>query len=292
MDQGAVGPDKTDGVTFGVSVRCDDRQLERKLHHATDERRPIELELTPLAGKRVAVELSVHPGPARSPSFDWARWFRPRIERAIQTEGVVAVAGSGPWKLALCGREALAVESEGGQHRFTAPQPGTVLLLRDRPAAVELPVDLIEPTYCLGFLGNTGAEIEPSAFVGMTPGRAVVGGVERNGIHAHPPNQGRTIAQLPITLPTEPAVLRASVGIRDGSRSTGVLFVVEVNGLEVARRRAVPGEREPLEADLSPWAGKPVVLSLVTDSAGPYNFDWAHWADPRIEAKPQPHSPK
>ncbi len=285
MDQGALGPDKSDGVTFAVTVQCDDRQLERKLHHATDERRPVELDLTPLAGKRVAVELCVDPGPDRSPSFDWARWFRPRIERSFQKEGVVAVAGPTPWKIALCGREALPVESECKEQRFTAPLPGTLLLLRDRPPAVELPVDLITQSYSLGFLANTGAEIEAPAFVGMIPGRAVVGGVERNGLHAHPPNQARTIAHLPMTLPTRPAVLRASVGLRDGSQSTGVLFLVEVNGQEVARRRMLPGKREPLEADLSPWAGKPVVLSLVTDSAGPYNFDWAHWAEPKIEAK-------
>jgi hypothetical protein len=285
MDPGALGPDKTDGVTFAVAVRCGDRRLEHQLHHATDERHPIEIDLTPLAGQRVAVELSVDPGPARSPSFDWARWFRPRIERSIQTEGVVAVTGPTPWKIALCGRQALPVESEGGEHRFTAPQPGTVLLLRERPAQVELPVDLTEPSYSLGFLANTGAEIEPPAFVGIGPGRAVVGGVERPGLHAHPPNHGRTVAHLPVTLPTRPAVLRASVGIRDGSQSTGVLFLVQVNGQEVARRRMLPGKREPLEADLSPWAGKPVVLSLVTDSAGPYNFDWAHWTEPKIEPR-------
>ena len=47
----------------------------------------------------------------------------------------------------------------------------------------------------------------------------------------------------------------------------------------------LPGHWEPLTADLSPWAAVPVVVSLVTDSVGPYNFDWAHWAEPTIEAK-------
>jgi len=65
MDQGALGPERTDGVTFGVAARSDDCELRRELHNATDERRPLELDLTPLAGKPVTVELTVHPGPNR-----------------------------------------------------------------------------------------------------------------------------------------------------------------------------------------------------------------------------------
>ncbi|NCQ32559.1 MAG: hypothetical protein GW802_34995, partial [Armatimonadetes bacterium] len=44
----------------------------------------------------------------------------------------------------------------------------------------------------------------------------------------------------------------------------------------------LPGEWSELAVDLSPWAGKPVVLSLVTDSEGPYSFDWAIWGEVRV----------
>ena len=39
---------------------------------------------------------------------------------------------------------------------------------------------------------------------------------------------------------------------------------------------------ETLSADLSEWAGQLVVLSLVTDSDGPFNCDWACWGEPTL----------
>jgi hypothetical protein len=77
--------------------------------------------------------------------------------------------------------------------------------------------------------------------------------------------------------------LKTWIGIRDGSKSTGVVFSVEVNGGQVAQRRMLPGRWEQVEVDLSSWKGKPIVLSLTTDSDGPYSFDWAHWGEPRLE---------
>ncbi|HUT89678.1 MAG TPA: DUF6259 domain-containing protein [Thermoguttaceae bacterium] len=284
MDKGALGPDKTDGVTFGVTARAKGRELKRDLHNATDEPRMLELDLTALAGETVEIELTVHPGPERSPSFDWARWLRPRVERSVQGEGALAVRGPSRWAFALGSAGQLPLETSGDTQRVRASLPGTVLFLREQPAPVELPVDLIGKQAQVGFLGDAGLAIEPEPFVGVHPGRAAVGGVERDGLGAHPPNQGRTIAHLPMTLHRAPAVFRSWIGVRDGSQSTGVLFIVEVNGQELAQRRMLPGKWESIEVDLSRWAGQPVVLSLVTDSDGPFSFDWAHWGEPRIEA--------
>jgi len=36
--------------------------------------------------------------------------------------------------------------------------------------------------------------------------------------------------------------------------------------------------------DLSPWAGHPILLSLVTDSAGNNLCDWAFWGNVRLTA--------
>ena len=186
---------------------------------------------------------------------------------------------------ALSTRGPLPIESDADGQKVLAPLPGTVLFLKERPAAVDLPVDLAGQPRLVGFVGETGAALESPRVAGVRPGPAVVGGTKRNGLHAHPPDHGRTVAQLRMTLPEEPAEMRSWIGVRDGSESTGVVFIVEVNGGEVARARLLPGKWELLAADLSQWAGTPVVLSLVTDSDGPFNFDWAHWAEPRIEAK-------
>jgi hypothetical protein len=37
--------------------------------------------------------------------------------------------------------------------------------------------------------------------------------------------------------------------------------------------------------DLRAWSGKPILLSLVTDSSGANLCDWAQWADVRLEAR-------
>ena len=53
--------------------------------------------------------------------------------------------------------------------------------------------------------------------------------------------------------------------------------------LTIGYRHMLPGKWEEITADLAPWAGKPIVLSLGTDSEGPFNFDWAIWGEPRVE---------
>ncbi len=285
LDSGAVGADKSDGVTFVAVARLGDRKIEARLHNATAERRPLRLELTPFAGKRVTVELSVDPGPKRNPSFDWARWFRPRIERHGQSQGALALAGGKAWRLALGDSGPVAIRSAGKAQRVEAPLPGTVFFLDKQPELVRVPLDLAKHPWHLLLISDSGQAIPSAPFVGVSRQRNTVGGVAREGLFAHPPNHGRAVAIFPMSLPTAPAKFQTWVGIRDGSRSDGVVFLVEINGREVARRRIVPGKWESLTADLTPWAGKPVVLTLVTDSDGPFTCDWAAWGEPRVEAK-------
>ncbi len=284
LDPNAVGAGKSDGVTFGASARCGDRTIDTRLHNATAERRPLRLDLTPFAGKRTQIELSVDPGPKRSPSFDWARWSRPRIERHIHSQGTLALAGGKPWRLALGDSGPVAVHSTGKVQRVEAPLPGTVFFLTNNPEAADLPLDLARHPWQLLLISDSGQEVSSAArFVGVSRQRNTVGGTARDGLFAHPPDHGRALALFPMRLPATPAQFTAHVGIRDNSCSDGVIFVVEINGREVARRRMTPGKWEPLSADLAPWAGKPVVLSLVTDSDGPFTCDWAAWGEPRLE---------
>jgi hypothetical protein len=285
IDPGAVGPDKSDGVMFTAAARLGDRRLRAQLHNATAEQRPLALDLTPLAGKRVTVELSVDPGPKRNPSFDWARWFRPRIERHGQSQGTLAVAGGKDWKLAVGPAGAVQVKAAGGRRRIEAPLPGAVFLLERQPDAVAIPLDLSRQPWRVILLSDSGLVLASAQYAGVSRQPNTVGGITRDGLFAHPPNHGRTVALMPMTLPPGPATLRTWVGIRDNSRSDGVDFIIEVNGREAARKRMLPGKWESLTVDLGPWAGKPVVLALMTDSDGPFTCDWAAWGEPRIEAK-------
>jgi Domain of unknown function (DUF6259) len=290
LDRGAVGPGKSDGVTFGLTARAGDRRLHAELHNATAERRSLALDLTPLAGREAIIELTVGPGPAHDPSFDWARWHAPRIERLTPGEGTVVVAGGPAWGVALDARGPRPIAHDGSSQRLMAALPGSVFFLPRRPDTVVLPCDLARQSRRVLVVDDHGSELRSAPFAGVREASGIVGGQARPGLFIHPPDHGRTIALFPMSLPG-PAVFHAWLGIRDGSKSSGVLFIVELNGRELARRRLTPGRWEPLTVPLDPpgtaeaGPARPVVLSLVTDSDGDFDCDWAHWAEPRLEPR-------
>jgi len=285
MDDRAVGEDKTDGVTYGVRVQCGEREEHKELHNATSERRPLTMDLAPFAGKEVTLELTVHPGPQRNPSFDWARWYAPRIECDAATVADVTLAGVGPWSLALAGRDVFPLQGDKDGHTLHVPFPGAVYLLPSMPASPMLPLAIASASYRTTFVSDTGVVLDAPPHACAQPGESAVDGVTRAGIFAHPPDHGRTIVDIPMVLPGDPAAFHSFVGIRDRAKSAGVEFVVEANGGTLAREKVLPGAWHEVACDLTPWAGKPVVLSLITDSAGDYICDWAQWGELQIAAK-------
>ena len=58
-----------------------------------------------------------------------------------------------------------------------------------------------------------------------------------------------------MTLPAEAARFVTHVGLRDGSKSTGVRVSVDVNGNQQAAHMLRPGAWQLLEVDLARWAG-------------------------------------
>ena len=279
---GAGKPDRSDGVTFRMAVSAGTTRLETQLHQAAEDLLPIELDLTPLAGQAVTVELSVAPGPKRSASYDWARWTRPRIERRGEAVATLAFGGYGDYGLALDGRGPQPVRRADGLLMVEALQPGSVCLLRQPPPAISLPANLAQQPRTVVFLDDSGRELIRPEHAAVRPERLTVGGVTKTGLFVHPPDHGRTLAYLPLGLPPERAELSCAIGLRDGAESTGVVLAIEVNGRELARRRMLPGAWENLAVDLSAWAGQAVVVCLVTDSDGAFNCDWACWGDPIV----------
>ena len=282
MDDNAVGENKTDGVTFGASVRAGDQEAHAEFHQAEAKPAPLAIDLRPFAGKQVALELTIGPGPHQNPTYDWARWLDPRIERDPTGLGEITILGAPPFKIALAGTTQTTPAGSNNAVTLQAQFPGTVFLLSEPPPVLQLPKPITSSPDTTTFVSDTGDLLNAPPHACATPGESIVGGVKRSGLFTHPPNQGQTRIDLPMTLPESPAIFRAAVGIRDGSKSTGVTFIVEANGANLYHLSTLPGQWHDVQCDLSPWAGKPVVLSLITDAEGSYDCDWALWADPTV----------
>ncbi len=143
--------------------------------------------------------------------------------------------------------------------------------------------------------GSENTEIEPTG-AQITAGLSECGTNSYPGIVMHPPylkGVGYAYALYDeIKLPVRPsAVFRSWVGKRNGSHlGDGILYqvVVEDAGKDnvVAECIVTNHVWHPIEADLSPWAGKTIRLKLIADvgRANDSSGDWACWGNPRIES--------
>ncbi len=113
------------------------------------------------------------------------------------------------------------------------------------------------------------------------------------GIFLHPGPQGESKVRYDgIFIPAGPPVfLHAVPGIREGvpwdgpKHPNGVRFSAYVDDGLVFRTDVVRSEWRPLAADLSPWAGKTVSITLATEAInGDTNYDWAVWGGPVLAA--------
>ena len=137
--------------------------------------------------------------------------------------------------------------------------------------------------------------LEQSSGAQLFATASTCGGITKaSGLFMHPPymkGTGYTFARYALTLPPQPLVLRCAVGKQDGSDlGDGLLFRVVVEDekgkrTEVASLPVTSHGWTPLEAALTPWAGKSVSLLLIADvgAKDDSSGDWGAWADLRLE---------
>ncbi len=283
LDEGAVGEGKSDGVTFRVDATSGAETAHVEVMQASAARQLLELDLKRFAGKQAVLELAVDPGPEHNPSFDWARWYEPRIERAPERMASMTLVHPERWHWVCAGTSCVAVAPGQTTLNVEASFPGGVFLLRDAPPVATLPLHIEDAPYLTTFASESGVLLEAPQHAAAVRESSTVNGIERSGLFTHPPDHGVTMVDLPLTLPEQAARFHAYVGIRDGSKSTGMDFRVEVNGAKVVEEHVTPGDWHEISADLSAWAGRTVDFALVADSAGDYVCDWGQWGDPVIE---------
>jgi len=124
------------------------------------------------------------------------------------------------------------------------------------------------------------------------------GGVSRQSLVIHPPYQGGAgtmFTEYRVTLPkTTPITFSSFVAMRDINasepESDGVTFAVWIGDEKIAEKHHAGKTWEPLEADLSKFAGKTVLLRLQSDP-GPKRdttCDGAYWGTPLIRVGEPP----
>lgn len=278
--------DKTDGVDFTVTAVSPIGQAEVTIHADAMGSSELRLDLTPIAGSAVTLTIVCDDGPEDNPSFDWARLAQPTVY--IQRDALATLRVAGVDQPFVTPEVAEPIVGQPGEFAARCPYGGAVYLGDATATPVgAMPLDLLAVPWTVTFRQPDGSDrTDPGPYAGLTRGAGVCGGEEREALHTHPPNEGQTVLQAVLTLPAQPARLRAEVGLRAGSKSDGVDMAIWAGGTPRATLRLLPdGGWQPLSVDLSDLAGRTTVVELVTDSAGPFTFDWAMWSRVRIEAR-------
>ncbi|MBN2452075.1 MAG: hypothetical protein JXR77_16935 [Lentisphaeria bacterium] len=279
---------RSDGVTF--EIRVEGTALFSR-HWSQSAWQEHTVDLAAYRGRTVRLRFVTTPGPDHNATFDWAVWGDPILRlKADDALHEVEVLLPRPARHVLGSRPetvAAGPEREGNmvRYRVVTPLPGGLACVTAEPAAIRLPAALTDLPFTHAATVSGRAARLPLPYCSFGKGQGTAAGEARDGFAAHPPNNGRTYADFLLELP--PAlriVLRTAVALQDGAVASGCRFIVEANGREMAGISVAAADGwHPLEADLSAFAGKVVLLSLVVDSEGSYGWDWARWAEPTIE---------
>ena len=271
LDEGAV---ESDGVDFFVEIN--DRQIfktlvkEKAWQHFT-------VNLDAWRGQNIRLTLGNDPGPPGHTTYwDWARWG----------EVVVQIGMNRPYTARLF--IPFAADMSGGtvqdlgNHLFEVK--GTLpaeLTFAAKGEAVLLPFNLLTNSNIRIGTSHNGPFFRDNRPWGAGDIRNVsCGGVSKMAINGHPPAKGSTVIQQIVTLPqTVPLKLAGSYGIADGANTSGVYFSIRIAGKLALSEFTSEIKWFDFEIDLSEFAGKSVLLELITSPGENNYWDWANWAD-------------
>jgi hypothetical protein len=283
----------SDGVTFKVSAWAkaeapgDRTVLSEEQFSRSASPTAMELDLSELAGKEVTLRLETHPGV--TVDNDSAVWVAPTV--AVATYGgnrSVSFKVNSPLPLTVVQSSygaASSVSLGNNHYEITAPASGTVYLIHNVSAPVQLPLSLPGAPYHSSLVFEDGSEGQAQSPFGGFPGSGSVLGLEKQGLDAHPPQHGQTHIEYALNLPADTqAVLQGFAGIKDGSDdSQGAGFRIAVNGTVKWSQDIMPGGAwTPFSIPLAEYAGTSVIITLITDSLGDYGYDRAFWGQPAL----------
>ncbi|MCG9133083.1 hypothetical protein J5I95_15510 [Candidatus Poribacteria bacterium] len=266
----------SDGVTFIVSIQG--TEIFRRLYNA-QRWEHVRLDLTPYRKQRVTLRFSTTPGPVGNGAWDWAMWGAPKItyEPVDQLTEIGFFIPSVP-----ISSFPNTLENYGnGQYWLKTQLPVQVLILLGTPQRIEMHDNLRDAHFVAG-LQYGSIFREGSIWDSGKRSELTATGVHKQTLNGHPPPGGQTVLQFLLGLPAaQDVTFSFSMGLPDRSGSIDeVCFKVLLNGQSRFEHLAFnePGW-EDAQISLSEFAGKTVLLELVTDSGKTATGDRAHWAD-------------
>ncbi len=275
----------SDGVLFRIEASAGGKRLSAETFDDTTVPKPLRLDISSLSGQKVELTLTLNPGPAGNFTCDGAMVNDPVIKVTAEMAGAVEVVCPQAVKhlLSASGQSKLTRVSVD-RYRIESTFPNTITMVYSDPLAITGDTNLLTTPYMACQRSSTGMESPPGGWSSVGVGEVSCLNVPKQSLSAHPPADGKTIVDYWLNVPSGKARVIGYVGLRDGSKSTGVAFEVWVNGQPVVRKVAVPDDGWlPIEVDISRYSGAPVMLSLVTDPNGFADYDWAVWGDIRLQ---------
>ena len=290
LREAAIG--KSDGVTFRVLALRGDRKLSAEIHHDGAAPKPLQLDLTEYAGKKVRLRLEVDAGPKKNVTYDWALLTKPRIVGEISASPVarpIRFAGLKGVRATLAGTNHVSLQAKAdGTAKIKTPLPGPLILAFAALTPVSAPCNLLSVKFTRHVAFEDGIEVPASGVFSAAVTNAASASEIRRALSLQPPMKGRSLTDWLVRLPDAPVRLDTAVGIRDGASVQSVHFEVQVNGETQFSRSLQPGAGwSPVELDLAPWRGQPILLTFVTEAEGNSRWSQALWAEPRLERSPR-----
>ena len=161
-----------------------------------------------------------------------------------------------------------------------------IIIFLTEPQPVNVPFDLRSTEFASG-LQYQGILSPPAAGFGHAhKGATTIDGVYKHTIYASPGRDRQNFVSFSLRLPETPKLrLSFSMGLREGC-SQGATFRVLLNGETRFEYFKNTFDWTEGSVSLGEFAGKPLLLELVTDPAesgsSGANCDWSSWGDPLI----------
>lgn len=256
-----------DGVL--LVVRVDGKEIWRQTVQQA-QLVPVQLDVTPWAGKTVALRLITHPGHSLNMYGDLSSWSNLRliVSRSNTLKAEIARPGA------------------AGSDMVDTELPGHFVYFAKTPAEIPVGESLLDVPYEVWRQG-TGGWPFPARFESSGEIQAVKSGdvVEERALPTIPPTKGSTLVTWAVHLPADASSIEFRVGLADPSPPlpptidySGMRLSMNINGGLVWSEELRQNGWMPATVDLSKWQGQDVVIQIVADAESNAIFDWAHWA--------------